>query len=382
MNRQIKVLYLISNADPYGSNIALLNLLDQLLQKGVIPIVVMWKYGKICKILEKKGIKYYIVKYRYSVYPKFKTLKDIILFLPLLFRTLWLNFLAHSKLKRIAIHNHIDIIHTNISILHIGHTMAQKLNKPHIWHIREYQDLYIGYRPIFTWKGYFKKLSANNCYPVAISNGLFEHYNLKDNAKVIYDGVMKASQTKFLSDKEKYFLFVGRLEEAKGVMNIINSFIETIKCNDNYNLVIVGSGNTQYTNKLIDVASKSQLREKIKFLGFRNDVYDLMAKATALLVPSSFEGFGFTTVEAMFNGCLVIGFNSGGTKEILVKEQLGILYSTHAELNAILEGIISNGIENYYPTIYKAQKVASELYSIERNATEINNLYNAVIEKI
>ena len=40
-----------------------------------------------------------------------------------------------------------------------------------------------------------------------------------------------------------------------------------------------------------------------------------MSKALALFVPSSFEGFGFITVEAMFCGCLVIGRNTGGTKE-------------------------------------------------------------------
>jgi glycosyltransferase involved in cell wall biosynthesis len=38
-----------------------------------------------------------------------------------------------------------------------------------------------------------------------------------------------------------------------------------------------------------------------------------MAHATALIVSSYHEGFGFITVEAMFNGCLVIGNNKGGT---------------------------------------------------------------------
>ena len=40
-----------------------------------------------------------------------------------------------------------------------------------------------------------------------------------------------------------------------------------------------------------------------------------MQKATAQIVASRFEGFGFITAEAMFNKCLVIGRNTAGTKE-------------------------------------------------------------------
>jgi len=49
----------------------------------------------------------------------------------------------------------------------------------------------------------------------------------------------------------------------------------------------------------------------------RDDVYAIMSRATALIVPSHFEGFGRITAEAMFNGCLVAGYNSAGTREIL-----------------------------------------------------------------
>ena len=55
--------------------------------------------------------------------------------------------------------------------------------------------------------------------------------------------------------------------------------------------------------------------DNVKFLGIRKDIYSLMKNAMALVVSSPSEGFGFITVEAMLNGCLVIGRNTAGTKE-------------------------------------------------------------------
>ena len=63
--------------------------------------------------------------------------------------------------------------------------------------------------------------------------------------------------------------------------------------------------------------SKANASNNLSYLGFRKDVYNLMANATALIVASKCEGFGLITIEAIFNGCFVIGNNSGVTKEIL-----------------------------------------------------------------
>ena len=53
------------------------------------------------------------------------------------------------------------------------------------------------------------------------------------------------------------------------------------------------------------------------FLGRKNttEVYNIMHHASAFLMLSKFEEFGFTTAEAMFNHCLVIGRNTAGSKE-------------------------------------------------------------------
>lgn len=378
VSKRIRIIYLVVSSSVDGSNIALLNLLELIAPKEVEPIVVMPGKGRLSEMLVERKIQYKQIKYYYSVYPKFKTIRDIILFIPILMRTLVFNKIAEKRLIQMARNFKAEIIHTNIGLLHVGYKVAKKLNIPHVWHIREYQDLNCGCLPLFTKNGFIKKICSKKNYPISITKGLYNHYKMKSNAKVIYDGVKKKSQEQFVPKKEKYFLFVGRLEEAKGIRELIAAFVEFAQQEKEYKLLVAGEGADAFKTTMSKMVTRARMGERIVFLGFRSDINDLMARATALVVPSKYEGFGFTTVEAMFNGCLVIGKNSGGTKEILGPDNLGILYNENSELVAIFHELVRSGIESHFSTILKAQKVASKLYSCESHSNEVLKLYNNV----
>lgn len=377
----IKVLYIVNHAVPYGANVALLNILDGVVSQNIVPMVVVGYKGVLCEELERRNIKYELVKHEFSIYPRLKSFRDCILFIPRLIRVGLVNHLAENILKKIAIEFKADLIHTNLGPTHIGASVAQRLKIPHVWHIREYQDLDFEMRPIPSISGFSRKLNSKNNYSIAITHDILKHFKMKANARIIYDGVSGQSHFQFLKDKENYFLFVGRLEDAKGIVQLIDAFIEFSKFNETHVLKIAGNGQEEYVSKLIRMADTSGLKNRIMFLGFRKDVYDLMARATALVVPSRSEGFGFITAEAMFNGCLVIGNNSGGTKEILEKEKLGILYSGQEELVAAMQTVVSIGIDSYFSTIKKAQEQAKLLYSKEQNVESIIKLYYKILDK-
>lgn len=382
INMPLKVIYIVNHAPLYGSNIALLNILDGLLFSVVEPMVVIGEKGALCEKLESRGIKYTLIKHFFTIYPQLNSLRDVVLYVPRLLRMLIVNPTAIRKLEKIASNFGANLIHTNIGPSHIGYVVARRLGIPHVWHIREYQDLYFNMHAFPSKNRFIHKLNSNNNYPIAITNGLFNHYKMKDNARVINDGVMKKAQTQFCKNKGEYFLFVGRLEEAKGIRQIIYAFIEFARSNKYFELCIAGDyGRNSFVTELHKIVDVSGLSQRIHFLGFRQDVDDLMAHATALIVASRFEGFGLITVEAMFNGCLVIGNNSGGTKEILEKENLGILYSEYNELVLALKTVVSNGIESYYSLMITAQEKAVAFYSQEQNAVSIYEFYTEIFEK-
>jgi L-malate glycosyltransferase len=380
---KIKIIYIINGSDPYGANKALINILDEIVGYGVQPMVITGQKGYICELLELRGITYTIVPLQLSVYPSIinYNIRNYITFFPRLLVLLYHNYIAAQKIKQITRKFNPDIIHTNIGPVHVGYSVAKKLGIPHVWHIREYQDLDFGWNPIPSKRQFKKKLKYANNFPIVITYGILDHYSLQSKAKVIFDGVMKKSQKLFFPIKEKYFLFVGRLEEAKGIRILIEAFKDFCQYNNDYNLQIAGDGLLSYISELYQLVDEAKITHRIRFLGYRNDIDKLMAKATALIVPSRNEGFGFITVEAMFSGCLVIGNKTGGTKEILEKENLGILYSGHEELVNSMRKIVSDGIESYFPMIRKAQEHAIALYSQEQNAEAIFNFYTDILNK-
>lgn len=67
-----------------------------------------------------------------------------------------------------------------------------------------------------------------------------------------------------------------------------------------------------------------QLQERVRFLGWRNDVTALMRTADIFVCPSRHEGLGTTILEAWAHQCPVIATASEGPRELLQGDSFGI----------------------------------------------------------
>ncbi len=382
--KRLRVVYILNSSMKHGgASKSLLYMLEGLLNKNIIPLIVIPNKGDLCDEFDKRNITYKFIPSFLSVYPSFNCIRDVFLWMPRIFRTLIVNYIAELKLTRLVDEFKPDIIHTNVGPIYFGYIVSKRKKIPHVWHLREYQNLDFGIHPLFSMRDFKRKLRYSNNYPIAITRDIYNYFSLTDKAKIVYNGILKVFDTQFISKKENYFLFVGRLELAKGINNLIIAFADFVSiARFDFKLYIVGdTPDIKYKKKVLKQIEIFGIEEKVLFLGLRDDVNELMAKATALIVPSIFEGFGRITVEAMFNGCLVIGNKTGGTKEILEKEQLGILYSGSEELVTSMTEVVSNGIAHYYPIIKKAQERAVSLYSIEQNVSAVYDLYIEILNR-
>lgn len=116
-----------------------------------------------------------------------------------------------------------------------------------------------------------------------------------------------------------YFIYVGRLSEEKGILNLI----EVIK-NCPYHLKIVGGGPLEEQVRLATADHPN-----IDYLGFkdRKTIAGLIAKAEALLVPSVwFEGMPMTILESFAVGTPVLCSDIGGLPELVIPEKTGLLF--------------------------------------------------------
>jgi glycosyltransferase involved in cell wall biosynthesis len=273
-----------------------------------------------------------------------------------------------------------DIIHTNVGVVHEGYKIAKKYKIPHCWHLREYQDKDFNLI-IYPTKNSFVTKLKQSCV-ITITHDIQKHFNLESysNATTIYNGILPASCIACEPVKEKYFLCASRISPEKGHVEVINAFAKFCKHNSDYKLIIAGFGETFYIDELKNLAKEKNCIDKIEFTGYCENIYGLMKKATALIVASQYEGFGRMTAEASFCGCLAIGNNTGGTKEILEYTGGGILYSGEEELiNSMSETINMLNSSAYSTKVLDAQKRAVERYSIEQNIEKIYHLYNFLI---
>lgn len=384
MKLKIKVVYFAATSSMYGDNIALLNIIEDL-QDSIIPYFITGQKGDFTNVLEKKGYPYYLIPFRINLYPQVNSIRDFLMFLPRLLRTYIQNAICLIKSVKIVRAIKPNLIHTNNGLINQGFLTAKKLRIKHIWHIREYGILDVGQCHFPSNKAFSRMISSKDNYSVAITKGIFDYFEMKKNATVIYDGVFKDSKSEVFNEKKKYFLFVGRLCEAKGIEALIDAFIEFSHFDNSFSLIIVGGGEEKYLRKIQKTIFDFSRTSNIKFVGYSNQVETYMSEATAIIVPSRFEGFGLITAEAMVQGCLVIGNNTAGTKEqfdngfAYTGQEIGIRYSGHNELVESLKQISTNGIEYYFPLINKASSTAMNLYSIKNNSSKVLKLYESLI---
>lgn len=385
----MKVLYIISStATQGGSTKAFLSMVTGLKKKGIEATVVCPDNGPATAELKSMGIRVHVASYRTHIYPQYRTFKDLLLFLPKMAYHHRLNKRAEKQLLSLLQKERFDLVHTNVSVIDIGYRLARQLNIPHIYHIREYQDLDFDMKIIPNKKRFIKNLYTGHA--ICITRNIQKHFEL-DNAysKVIYDGVKPSDAVRYCRDKGNYFLFVGRLQPSKGIEEVLHAYIAYhARSSRPLQLHIAGLPFTKYYGKkLTGIVSAAGLTEEVCFLDVRNDVDDLMLHADAVIMASRSEGFGLVTVEAMYNGALVLARNCAGTHEQIINGQavsgddIALPWNTPQELASLMEETEKNGKSEYYQAmVERSQYVVSCMYSIEKSVDEVYKYYKHILK--
>jgi glycosyltransferase involved in cell wall biosynthesis len=116
-------------------------------------------------------------------------------------------------------------------------------------------------------------------------------------------------------------LFTGRLVKQKGISYLLEAWAAVKKKVPNATLVIAGDGPLR--EALIQQAAP--YGNSVRFLGWREDIPNLMADCDVLVLPSLWEGFGLVTLEAMAFKKPLIASRAGALPEIVVNNETGLL---------------------------------------------------------
>jgi glycosyltransferase involved in cell wall biosynthesis len=119
------------------------------------------------------------------------------------------------------------------------------------------------------------------------------------------------------------WIAVGRFEGAKDHANLVGAFELVAREHSNSVLLMVGHGPEERHIRL--QVRKLGLEHRVRFLGLRNDIPDLMNAADAYVLSSKREGLPLVLLEAAASALPVVTTMVGGTAEIVLDEKTGFV---------------------------------------------------------
>lgn len=125
--------------------------------------------------------------------------------------------------------------------------------------------------------------------------------NRIDDKKFAYSLEYRNNIRKLLNvkDDEKLLGTIGRLETQKNHLRLIEIFKSLCDVDDNYKLLIVGSGSLK--NQICELLEKYEIKDKVIISNPVPDVYKYYSGMDCFILPSLYEGLPLVSVEAQFN---------------------------------------------------------------------------------
>lgn len=130
------------------------------------------------------------------------------------------------------------------------------------------------------------------------------------------------------ADARRWLLYVGRLEETKGVLDLLEAFSLLAGRRSDVRLVTVGDGSSRAQ---VEREARSRLGGRVLVAGPRpfEEVPRWMAACEALVLPSWAEGTPNVILEALACGRRVVATSVGGTPDVITGPELGELVPAH-----------------------------------------------------
>jgi len=157
------------------------------------------------------------------------------------------------------------------------------------------------------------------------------------NARIIYTGLdvdlyLNGGEQQKRNDDDRtlYLLYAGRLAPGKGIEIALQALKMLVLDQGNLDirLSLAGSSFTQFESNLRNLVDQAGLAGYVSFLGWVPpvDMPKLLLKFDVLLLPSIWqEPLSRILLEGMISGLAVVATNTGGTPEILMDSENGLL---------------------------------------------------------
>lgn len=243
--------------------------------------------------------------------------------------------------------------------------------------------------PNSIWEKYFAlkviKLFLPMCDTIiAQSNGmrkdLIKYFNIDENHVITIPNpainlLMTDPANHSSKMRENDFLFVGRLQPQKGLVNLLKIFADAHKQRSDFRLIIVGEGPEE--ERLKSLVNSLGLNSSVTLAGYQSNTLKYFEKAKATMLTSVYEGFPNVLVESIAAGTPVISFNCPSGPDDIIEPGINGILVPNQNLKAFTEAILSvanNNIQFSKQKIIKTSKKFSVEVVVDKYEQIIKNL--------
>ena len=381
----LRVAFLTHYAELYGANLSLLNLIEGLGRYGVRSHVISPEQGDLLPELARRGIPAAMLPFEWWVSSRRIAAEAA--------GRLLRNVRCLRPLAAQIVHWGCNLVYSNSSVFAIGALAAAQLGLPHVWHLREFGRRDYGLVPDFGLRMSrlgFRTADATVFVSQALRRAILGR-TPATNAHVIYNGVAweaafdeRRRAAEALRGRRHPFTFVlvGRFRASKGQAVAIQAFALVAVRHPAARLLLVGgagpTGDQDYFDRCRVLASELTVADRVEFWGYIPDPERAFLEADVALMCSRNEAMGRVTAEAMSACRPVIGFDSGGTSELIDPDRTGLLYRGGPEALAACMARYAAAPELAWQHGLAGWHDARRRHSIEDYAAQIHEVLRGV----
>ncbi len=171
---------------------------------------------------------------------------------------------------------------------------------------------------------------------------------------------------------------VGRLHPQKGHAITLRAFAQALFTTPTLILLLIGKGRLE--PDLMTLAEQLGIAHRVRFLGERNDIIDLLHAADLFVFPSHYEALGIALIEAMAMELPVVASAVDGICEVITHEVDGLLVSPGdaAEFAQHIGRLIASP-EKRHKLGIAARQTVLDRFNAGTNARDLEQLYEQLL---
>lgn len=156
-------------------------------------------------------------------------------------------------------------------------------------------------------------------------NKIVEVYN-SVNVKEIRE---KAQQHSVISLNQPAVIYVGRLDENKNPIRMVDIFNQVLQKENSAHLYFLGKGELE--SEVKKKVSEYGMQEKVDFLGYMKNPFPVIKQADVCCMTSKSEGFPMSLLESVALHVPFVSTEIGGAQILVNEGQCGKIYRTDQE---------------------------------------------------